>query len=144
MSIAVDSVFAVPSEMPDLASSISLIARITKSDPRELLAKCRAAQDILLGGAQSGCGNRRAHRSLNLRGIYFQKESKRFYPKRELAAQVMGYVGMDDEGLSGIEREYDAKLRACPGGCSSRWTLTEVVRQRGETTRARRKRRPDD
>ena len=46
-------------------------------------------------------------RSLNLRGIYFQKESKRFYPKRELAAQVIGYVGTDDEGLSGIEREFD-------------------------------------
>mgnify|MGYP003348120209 CR=1 FL=1 len=30
-------------------------------------------------------------RNLNLRGIYFQKESKRFYPKRELAAQVLGY-----------------------------------------------------
>ncbi len=38
-------------------------------------------------------------RALNLKGIYFQKESKRFYPKGELAAQVLGYVGLDDEGL---------------------------------------------
>ena len=53
--------------------------------------------------------------ALNLRGIYFQKESRRFYPKRELAAQVLGYVGMDDEGLSGIEREYDDKLHGKPG-----------------------------
>src|SRR5581483_7847779 len=54
-------------------------------------------------------------RALNLRGIYFQKESKRFYPKRELAAQVLGYVGMDDEGLSGVEREFDGGLRGLPG-----------------------------
>ena len=52
---------------------------------------------------------------MNLSGIYFQKESKRYYPKRELAAQVLGYVGMDDEGLSGIEREYDDELHGKPG-----------------------------
>ena len=40
MSINVDSVFAVPAEMPKPASTISLLARITKQDPRELLAKC--------------------------------------------------------------------------------------------------------
>jgi len=42
MSISVDSVFAVPTEMPDLAGTISLISRITHADPRELLAKCQA------------------------------------------------------------------------------------------------------
>src|SRR3979409_1074543 len=44
MSISVDSAFAVPTEIPDLAGTISLIARITKTDPRELLAKCKAAR----------------------------------------------------------------------------------------------------
>src|SRR6202043_2190816 len=53
--------------------------------------------------------------AMNLRGIYFHKESKRFYPKRELASQVLGYVGMDDEGLSGIERADDDDLRGKPG-----------------------------
>ena len=54
-------------------------------------------------------------RDLNLRGIYFQKESKRFYPKRELAAQVLGWVGMDDEGLGGLEHVYDDQLHGRPG-----------------------------
>ena len=52
---------------------------------------------------------------MNLRGIYFRKEPKRFYPKRELAAQVLGYVGMDDEGLGGLEREFDDDLRGVSG-----------------------------
>ncbi len=43
------------------------------------------------------------------------KESKRFYPKRELAAQVLGYVGLDDEGLGGIERTYEERLKGRPG-----------------------------
>ena len=115
MSISVDSAFAVPTEMPDLAGTISLIARITKTDPRELLAKCKAARTFCWVARKADAETAARIRSLNLRGIYFQKESKRFYPKRELAAQVLGYVGMDDEGLSGIEREYDDRLRGRPG-----------------------------
>ena len=54
-------------------------------------------------------------RALNLKGIYFQKESKRFYPKRDLAAQVLGYVGLDDAGLAGLERAFDPQMRGAPG-----------------------------
>ncbi len=52
MSIQVDSAFAVPSEVPDLANAVSLISRITQEDPRVVLADCTRAQDFLLGGAQ--------------------------------------------------------------------------------------------
>ena len=115
MSISVDSVFAVPTEMPNATSTISLIARITKQDPRELLARCHAAKTFCwLARKPEPEISARIH-SLNLRGVYFQKESKRYYPKSELAAQVLGYVGMDDAGLSGIEREYEDQLHGRPG-----------------------------
>ena len=115
MSISVDSVFAVPTEMPNPASTISLIARITKQDPRELLARCQAAKSFCwLARKPEPEISARIH-SLNLRGIYFQKESKRYYPKNELAAQVLGYVGMDDQGLSGIEREYEDQMHGRTG-----------------------------
>ena len=115
MSINVDSGFAVPSEIPDLASTISLITRITKEDPREILAKCKASRSFCWVARKADAEVAERIKALNLKGIYFQKESKRFYPKRELAAHVLGYVGMDDEGLSGIEREYDDQLRGKPG-----------------------------
>ena len=115
MSISVDSAFAVPTEIPDLAGTISLISKITRTDPRETLAKCKAARTFCWVARKSDAETADRIRSLNLRGIYFQKESRRFYPKRELAAQVLGYVGMDDEGLSGIERQYDDELRGKPG-----------------------------
>ena len=118
MSIAVDSVFAVPSEIPDLAQTISLVSHVTRNDPREVLAKCKAARTFCWVARKADADAAARIRALNLRGIYFQKESKRFYPKRELAAQVIGYVGTDDEGLSGIEREYDEKLRGKPGRMS--------------------------
>ncbi len=115
MSVSVDSVFAVPADIPDLAGTISLVARITKADPRELLAKCQAARTFCWLARKADAETADRIRAMNLRGIYFQKESKRFYPKRELAAQVLGYVGMDDEGLSGIERADDDELRGKPG-----------------------------
>jgi cell division protein FtsI/penicillin-binding protein 2 len=115
MSVSVDSVFAVPADIPDLAGTISLVSRITKADPRELLAKCQTARTFCWVARKADAETADRIRAMNLRGIYFQKESKRFYPKRELAAQVLGYVGMDDEGLSGIERADDDDLRGKPG-----------------------------
>ena len=115
MSISVDSVFAVPSEMPKPASTISLVARITKQDPHELVARCLAAKTFCWLARKPEPEISARIQSLNLRGIYFQKESKRYYPKNELAAQVLGYVGMDDKGLSGIEREFEDQMHGRPG-----------------------------
>ena len=115
MSIQVDSAFAVPTETPDLPNTISLITRITKDDPRLVLADCKSRKSFCWVARKASAETIERLKSLNLQGIYYQKESKRFYPKRELAAQVLGYVGTDDEGLSGIEREYNDQLRGKPG-----------------------------
>ena len=115
MSIQVDSAFAVPTEIPDLPNTISLITRITGEDARMVLADCRAHKTFCWVARKGNAETIDRIRSLNLQGIHFQKESKRFYPKRELAAQVLGYVGTDDGGLSGIEREYNDQLQGKPG-----------------------------
>jgi cell division protein FtsI (penicillin-binding protein 3) len=115
MSILVDSAFAVPSEVPDLPNAVSLITRITGEDARLVLADCRAHKTFCWVARKANADTVDRIRALNLQGIHFQKESKRFYPKRELAAQVLGYVGTDDGGLSGIERAYDDQLKGQPG-----------------------------
>ena len=115
MSVSVDSVFAVPSEIPDPNTAATLLARILRADATELRARLNASRTFCWITRKVDAETSDRIRALNLRGIYFEKESKRFYPKRELAAQVLGYVGMDDEGLSGIERAYDSRLRGRPG-----------------------------
>jgi cell division protein FtsI (penicillin-binding protein 3) len=115
MSVMVDSIFAVPAEIPDQASTASLLGRILNLDHREVLARMKASHAFCWVARKVDADLAARIRALNLKGIYFQKEPKRFYPKRELAAQVLGYVGMDDEGLGGIEREYDEHLRGNPG-----------------------------
>ena len=84
MSISVDSAFAIPTEIPDLAATISLISQITHADPRELLAKCKAGKTFCWVARKADAETAERIRALNLRGIYFQKESRRYYPKREL------------------------------------------------------------
>lgn len=115
MSISVDSVFAVPSEIPDPSTAATLLARILKIDASELRVRLHASRTFSWLARKVDAETSNRIRALNLRGIYFEKESKRFYPKRDLAAQVLGYVGMDDEGLSGIERAYDSRLGGRPG-----------------------------
>jgi cell division protein FtsI (penicillin-binding protein 3) len=53
--------------------------------------------------------------ALNIKGIYVQKEFQRFYPDNEIAAQVLGYVGVDDNGLGGLEQKFEAQLHGVPG-----------------------------
>ena len=54
-------------------------------------------------------------KGLKLPGISFIKESKRFYPNQTLAAHLIGFAGMDNNGLDGLERDYDKYLKGQPG-----------------------------
>ena len=54
-------------------------------------------------------------KALELKGVAFIKESRRYYPKKELAAHVLGYVGLDNTGLAGLESTYDAQVRGAEG-----------------------------
>ena len=53
--------------------------------------------------------------ALNLPGIHQQLEPKRFYPNGSLAAHVLGYVGLDGQGLGGVEQSYNEKISGEPG-----------------------------
>jgi cell division protein FtsI (penicillin-binding protein 3) len=115
MSVMVDSVFAVPSEVPDQGMTASILGRVLKTDSNEILARIKSQRNFAWIARKIDTETSARIRAMNLKGIYFQQEPKRFYPKRELSAQVLGYVGLDDEGLAGIERNFDEQLRGTPG-----------------------------
>ena len=52
--------------------------------------------------------------ALNLRGVYFKNETRRYYPKQHLAGQVLGFVGVDEQGLGGVEAQYNRELAGQP------------------------------
>ena len=115
MSVLVDSAFAVPTEVKDLPTAVSLITRITGEDHNVVLADCRNHKTFCWVARKADDETIQRIKSLNLQGIHFQKEPKRFYPARDLAAQVVGTVGMEDSGQSGIEHAFDDELRGRAG-----------------------------
>src|SRR4030081_3641905 len=90
MSVLVDLAFAFPSEVKDLPTAVSRITRIPGDDRNVVLADCRNRKTFCWVARKADDQTTERIRSLNLQGIHFQKEPKRFYPARDLAAQVLG------------------------------------------------------
>ena len=112
MSIPVDSAFAVPSEIADEALAARLISGVLNI-PREVLeTRFESSRSFVWIARKLPAPKAEALAALNLKGIYFQKENQRFYPKRDLAAHVLGFVDLDEKGLGGIEYELDSKIRS--------------------------------
>jgi cell division protein FtsI/penicillin-binding protein 2 len=126
MSIPVDSVFAVPIEIGDAQLAAQLLSQVL-GIPREVLeARLGSAQSFVWIARKVPPDKKEAVEALNLKGIYFQKENQRVYPKRDLAAHVLGFVDLDEKGLGGIEYELDSKIR----GKSEKIVVMADARQR--------------
>jgi cell division protein FtsI (penicillin-binding protein 3) len=137
MSIPVDSAFAVPSEIADENLAARLLSGVINKPQEEIEARFESSRSFAWIARKLPPEKADAISKLNLKGIYLQKENQRFYPKRELAAHVLGFVDVDEKGLSGIERELDSEIR----GKSERIVVMADAKQRwfdgGEAKRER-------
>jgi cell division protein FtsI (penicillin-binding protein 3) len=123
MTVLVDSIYAVPSELGDNRQSTSeMLAKIVHTDPtdnftsqHQMLARFNASRGFAWVARRVDPETSKRIREMNLKGVYIQKEFKRFYPNNELAAQVLGYVGTDDTGLGGLEAKFDDDMHGVPG-----------------------------
>jgi cell division protein FtsI (penicillin-binding protein 3) len=103
MSLPVDSAFAMPAEIRDVSVTARLLGPVLGVDASDLEARLQNLHSFCWIKRDISTDIAARLRSLDLQGIYFQKEMKRFYPKGPLAADVMGFVGLDDRGLAGLE-----------------------------------------
>ena len=122
MTVLVDSVYGVPTEIQDKEAAARALARVVHEDatdgfttPHQIAARFHASKNFAWVARKLDPATVAKVKALNLKGIYFQKEFKRFYPNDALAAQVLGYVGTDDNGLGGLERHFDGDLHGTPG-----------------------------
>ncbi len=122
MTVLVDSVYGVPTEIQDKAATARALAKVVHTDPTDgftsaqgIAARFGASRNFAWVARKLDPATVARVKALNLKGVYFQKEFKRYYPNNDLAAQVLGYVGTDDNGLGGMERRYDAGLHGTPG-----------------------------
>jgi len=124
-SVDADTIYAVPTDLADPAAAAARLCQaLDECDQqvREQLLE-RLGRKRKNGSPTSfQYVKRRATpleakrvAALELKGIGFMKESKRFYPNRELAAHLLGYVGTDNAGLHGLEATYDKTVRGREG-----------------------------
>ena len=110
----VDSIFADPSAFTtrkEREQAASALARALRMDRSDLLRRI-SQENRRFVWIQRRAGEAQAARvaALGIDGIELVKEPKRFYPQRELAGHLLGFVG-DEGGQEGLERELDPSLR---------------------------------
>jgi cell division protein FtsI (penicillin-binding protein 3) len=118
-SVDVDSVYAVPAEIADPAATARMLCRaLDDCDAGRLKAlverfSTARAFTFVERFVRPEVATRIS--ALDLEGVGLMKESRRYYPKKELAAQLLGYVGVDNVGLGGLEAAYDSVVRGRDG-----------------------------
>ena len=118
-SVDAESIYAVPSEInnPDETAE-TLCAELDVCGDQDLkvfVDRLRQPRAFVWIRRKVSPDEGRRIGALNLEGIGFLSEERRFYPGKELAAHLLGYVGIDNQGLGGVESTYDREIRGRPG-----------------------------
>ncbi len=119
VSIEVDSVYADPPKVVDVDRTADDLAPILQIDREELRRRLKSHRSFEWIQRKISPREAAEIKVLQLLGIYFLKENRRFYPNSQLAAHIIGFVGLDSKGLEGVEFQYDALLN----GRNHVWTM---------------------
>jgi cell division protein FtsI (penicillin-binding protein 3) len=115
VSLPMDSVFGDPAEIHDVRMVARLLSRVLGVSAEDLETKIREARTPVRLARKLSPETVQRIADMNLRGVFFQKENRRVYPQRDLAASVLGYVDVDEKGIGGIEYALDKQIRGRPG-----------------------------
>jgi cell division protein FtsI (penicillin-binding protein 3) len=114
VSLRVSSVFAQSGAVSHPAQTAHALAPILGQPARDLQARLTADKTFVWLQRQLEPRQAEAIADLGLQGIGLFPESRRYYPRQELAAHVLGMVGLDDRGLEGVEHLFDDLLGGRP------------------------------
>ena len=114
ISVDVESLYARPHQLQNPKAAAKILSSVLGASQNGLYAMLSSKKPFVWVQRKVTPAQAEKIKSLQIEGLGFLKESQRFYPNRELGAQVLGFVGMDTRGLEGIEREYDRVLSGKP------------------------------
>lgn len=120
VSLDVDSVYGVPSKIDDPREVARQLSRILHENPRMLERKLAGDKHFVWLSRKVEPAQARKVKDLDSSEVGLQAESRRFYPNKALAGSVLGFTGMDNEGLEGLELAYNKTLHGVSG-----WVLAE-------------------
>jgi cell division protein FtsI (penicillin-binding protein 3) len=110
------TVYADPLQVRDPAAVAPIVARILRLDPKDVFAKLSdRTRGFVYVERKADPKRAAALVARRITGLGFYPEERRFYPQHGVAAQVLGYAGVDNRGLSGLELALDKPLAGRPG-----------------------------
>lgn len=110
VSLEMDSLYAEPRRIKNPAETAAALAPLLDTPQQELQRKLDSERGFIWIERQLNPETVSRIRQMRLAGIGFAKESKRYYPNFEVASHVLGFTGLDPEGLEGLERKYDSLI----------------------------------
>ena len=117
-NITTTTIYVVPNQIKDKENVAIKLAEILNCDKESILKhlnKKTYLEKINPEGRQLNSETANKINDLKIDGIYLMKESKRYYPYNTLLSHTLGYVGIDNQGLSGLELQYDKYLTGKDG-----------------------------
>jgi len=110
LSIDVTSIGAHPKQIKDVAATAKYLAKALRLDRNDLANKLSSNTPFVWIERHVTPKKAEAVEALNLNGVVFKSERSRFYPYKTMAAQIVGFSGVDGRGLEGVEFFYDRVL----------------------------------
>ncbi len=133
ISVKIDSVFVHPREVIEPLRTARALAPLLEKQEQELYQVFISDRLFVYLARKIPPRQAQQIRSLNLPGVYFQEETGRIYPGRDLAAHVLGFTGLDNEGLAGLEYLYNDSIK----GRNTRVHLTVDAKRHSYASDAR-------
>lgn len=115
VSVSSDSVYAIPSHVEDKEKVAKQLAEILNMDEEVILKKLTRNSSFEWIKRKIDWQAAQKIKDLKIKGIGFAEESKRFYKQEQLAPHLLGFTGVDNQGLIGIEKVFDDQLKGVPG-----------------------------
>ena len=117
-NITTTSLVLIPNQIKDkdkVSSDLAEILGVTKEEMDKHVKKVTSIERVHPEGRRLDYETADKIESLGHEGVYLVRESKRYYPYGDTLSHVLGYVGIDNQGLSGIELMYDEYLQGESG-----------------------------
>ncbi len=115
VSVTSDSVYAIPAEIKNAEQTAAKLAAILNLDPEKLKDKLTKRQAFIWLKRRISAENSRLIQQLNITGIGITQENSRVYPNGSTACHVLGFTGIDSQGLDGVELTFDSTIKGKPG-----------------------------
>ncbi len=112
-NLTTTSLILIPNQIKDKARAVKELAEIlgvSYDEMKKHVYKKTSIERVHPEGRRLSFETAEKISNLNLAGVYLVKEAKRYYPYKDLLSHTLGYVGIDNQGLSGLELQYDKYL----------------------------------